>query len=79
MCMSGYDGTTYRLEDGISPLRDGAEGFFSHVGGYDALGPERRSVAVDRVRDIVIDRPGLALALIAGVAGLAGVFLRRLG
>lgn len=77
--MSGYDGTTYRLEDGISPLRDGAEGFFSHVGGYDALGPERRSVAVDWVRDTVIDRPVAALALIAGMAGLAGVFLRRLG
>lgn len=77
--MSGQAGAAYSLEEGISPLRDGAEGVFSHVGGYDALGPERRSLAKDCVRDAVIDRPVMTLVLAAGVAGLAGVFLRRLG
>ncbi|MBO1327226.1 hypothetical protein OQ496_01680 [Acetobacter suratthaniensis] len=77
--MSRQEGATYRLEEGISPLRDGAEGIFSHVGGYDALGPERRSLAKDCVRDTVIERPVMTLALAAGVAGLAGVFIRRLG
>ncbi|MFT8891705.1 MAG: hypothetical protein ABF888_07675 [Acetobacter papayae] len=75
--MSRHDGARYRLEEGISPLRDGAEGVFSHVRGYDALGPAQRSVAVDRLRDGVIDRPRTTLVLAAGVAALAGVFLRR--
>ena len=77
--MSRHDGARYRLEEGISPLRDGAEGIFSFVHGYDALWPEQRSLAMDRVRDGVINRPGTALALVAGSAALAGVVLRRFG
>lgn len=77
--MSRHDGARYRLEEGINPLRDGAEGVFSHVRGYDALGPAQRSLAVDRLRDGVIDRPRTTLVLAASVAALVGVFLRRFG
>lgn len=49
------------------------------VRGYDALGPAQRSLAVDRLRNGVIDRPRTTLVLAVSVAALVGVFLRRFG